>query len=102
MDHSRDVKSRGSIGKRRKERLIFRGETDKKEAGDNVAGLAIGLSSLDQCRELWTPFPDMNSVQAELPTFARLHVLWCSPHFTSLSDCSRAMLCFSKTLSCLH
>jgi len=40
---------------RRKERLIFRGEIDKKEAGNGVAGLAIGLSSLDQCRALWAP-----------------------------------------------
>lgn len=34
------MKSRGSMGRRRKERLIFRGEIDKKETGNDVAGLA--------------------------------------------------------------
>lgn len=39
MDQSRDMENRGSVGRRRKERLIFRQETDKKEAENDVASL---------------------------------------------------------------
>lgn len=40
MGQSRHVKSRGNMERKRKEKLIFRGEIDKKEPGQDVAGLA--------------------------------------------------------------
>lgn len=40
MDQSRAMNSSRNMGRSGKERLIFKREFDKKEAGNNVAGLA--------------------------------------------------------------